>query len=506
MEIIRRFEETVKNNSDSTAIIDNEGPMTFQALKQKALKIAARIETRLDSKINQPVGVYLSESADYVAAILGIIYSGNFYVPFVKKSAKRLFNLIVENIQPSIIITDFESAADLVRNAISVSKQLILEEVFECSTTHSTAVKGYQQTIESDPVYIMHTSGSTGIPKGVVIPHVGLIDYIDWVGETFQLNTKNRISSKTSFSFDNSILDIFSMVFFGSLLVIKRHEAKNPDVKQTLVDMLHELTMYNINFVFWAPLYLKLFADHDLFKEGIPHDLEQVLFCGEVMPNKQLNYWRKHLPDAQYANLYGPTEVTDVCSYYIVDRPFRDDEALPIGRACENMSVLILNDHLQPITPPESGEIYVRGIGLASGYWRNQAETTKSFVQNPTHDDYLDICYKTGDLGTINEYGEILFLGRKDTQIKYYGTRIELGEIELIARSIQEVEDCVVLFEEEKSVITLFYQARDEIEKLTFMRFLHDKVWALPTRYVHMPQLPHNQNGKVDRVALKRML
>jgi len=506
LKIIRRFEATVEKYSDKKAIIDNDGAVTFQELRQKALTIGSAIKERLGGKINQPVSIFLSESADYVAAILGVLYSGNFYVPLIKNGAKRLLKTVVESIQSEVIITDFESAGALVRCAIPLSKQLVLEEVYEESGKNPASVEEYLQITDKDPVYIMHTSGPTGIPKGVVISHGGLVDYIQWVGETFQMDATKRISSRTSFAFDNSVLDIFSMVFYGSLLVIKFTKEKKPDLTKVLFEMLHELKEHRINLILWVPLYLKLFADHDVFQEGIPQDLKQVLFCGEVMHNKHLNYWRKHLPDTQYANLYGPTEVTDVCSYYVVNRPFKDDEPLPIGKTCENMSILILNDGLKPVEPGESGEIYARGTGVALGYWRNREETVKVFVQNPLHHDYPDICYKTGDLAAYNEQGEILFLGRKDTQIKYYGTRIELGEIEMAACAMEGIEDCVVLFDSVKSEMTLVYQASAEIEKIEIMRFLHDKVTAVPTRYVHMKQLPVNNSGKVDRVELRKFV
>jgi len=506
LKIINRFEATVKRQPNALAVIDNNGEVTFQRLRQKALIIGSAVKERLGGRINQPVSIFLSERADYVAAILGILYSGNFYVPLIKNGAKRLLKTVVATIKPEVIITDYDSAGGLVQCAIQVSRQLVIDEVFEQGLQQPVTVDGYKQITDKDPVYIMHTSGSTGIPKGVVISHGGLVDYIQWVGDTFQMDATKRISSKTSFAFDNSILDIFSMVFYGALLVLKYTKDKKPDIKKVLFEMLSELKEQRVNLIFWVPFYLKLFADHDVFQEGVPEDLKQVLFCGEVMPNKHLNYWRRHLPEIQYANLYGPTEVTDVCSYYIVNRPFNDDAPLPIGKACENMSILILNDDLKPVERGEPGEIYARGTGVALGYWQNREETAKVFVQNPLHHDYPDICYKTGDLGTYNEHGEILFLGRKDTQIKYYGTRIELGEIEVAACAMEGIEDCVVLFDSVKSEMTLVYQASAEIEKIEIMRFLHDKVTAVPTRYVHKKRFPLNNSGKVDRAALRKFL
>ena len=171
----------------------------------------------------------------------------------------------------------------------------------------------------------------------------------------------------------------------------------------------------------------------------MPQYLRTVLFAGEVMPVKHLNYWRKFLPDCTYANLFGPTETTDICTFYRVDRIFENDESLPIGKACDNCSVLLLTDDGREALPGEEGELIVRGSFLADGYYNDPEKTAAAFPQNPLNKAYPERVYRTGDIARLNEKGEFIYISRKDFQIKRSGYRIELGEIEAAVGSLDGV-------------------------------------------------------------------
>lgn len=226
------------------------------------------------------------------------------------------------------------------------------------------------------------------------------------------------------------------------------------------------------------------------------------------MPNKQLNIWRAALPGAQYANLYGPTEITDVCTYYIVDRAFKDTEALPIGRACRNMRSLVLREDGSEAGTGEIGELCIFGSGLARGYWNAPEITRRVFVQNPLVKAYDDRMYRTGDLAYRAEDGNIVFVGRADSQIKFRGNRIELGEIETAAKSLPGIKNACALFDSEKQQIVLFAETDEELvlRKLNIELKKILPAYMAVTKLICSPALPQTPNGKIDRVLLRSQL
>jgi acyl-coenzyme A synthetase/AMP-(fatty) acid ligase len=227
-----------------------------------------------------------------------------------------------------------------------------------------------------------------------------------------------------------------------------------------------------------------------------------------VFPTKHLNIWRKHLPEAVFVNLYGPIEITVDCTYYVVDREFRDDEPLPIGFACSNTSILILDEHDQPAAANQPGELCVRGSSLALGYWNDPEKTAKAFVQNPLNKHYPELIYRTGDLVCRNDRQEILFLGRKDFQIKHLGYRIELGEIEHLVTGTGLVDNACVLYHRERKEITLFFEAKAQVQASTIRQGLAAVLpkYMLPTVFRQLEALPRNPNGKIDRQGLSALL
>lgn len=219
------------------------------------------------------------------------------------------------------------------------------------------------------------------------------------------------------------------------------------------------------------------------------------------MPTKQLNVWRKFLPQAIFANLYGPTEITDVCSYYIVNRDFKDDDMLPIGKACKNTELLVFDDNKELIQSSQvgvKGELYVRGCSLSLGYYDDKQRTSQAFMQNPLHDKYLDLVYRTGDIVSYNEFGELLCYGRVDNQIKYMGHRIELGEIEVAVNGHRDIRNSACIFKDE---IICFYESDNE---LNLQAYLKDKLlgYMIPKQYIRVDKFQLNANGKIDRKVL----
>jgi amino acid adenylation domain-containing protein len=491
------FDKTVSNFPDKRAIIDRTGAYSFYELQTVSKNIALKI-IDLQEDAGNPVAVYLPKCKEAIASFIGINYSGNFYVPLDIKSPWKRVEAILQNLKPDIIITDSINSKYLKNRGIV--KKLICIDTLIPYTEIEQNLSGTTDVamIDTDPVYSIFTSGSTGVPKGVLVSHRGVIDYIDWAIETFIIDHNHCIGNQSPFYFDNSTLDIYLMQATGATLVLIPEELFIFPVK-----LLEYMNLMKIDFIFWVPSVLVSIVSMKLLEKiGLPY-LKKILFAGEVMQNKNLNYWRKWMPKALYANLYGPTEITVDCTYYIVDRDFTDSEPLPIGKPCRNTDIIVLNEQNERCEKGEQGELCVRGSSLAYGYLNDTDKTKAAFVQNPLNKSYPEVIYRTGDIVYINERKEIIFIGRKDSQIKHNGYRIELGEIENAILGTGIVNNVCVLYNFKEKQISLFYEGK-EIDMGVLRNGLASVLpkYMLPTRSQRLEKLPLNSNGKIDRKLL----
>jgi non-ribosomal peptide synthetase component F len=322
---------------------------------------------------------------------------------------------------------------------------------------------------------------------------------MDWVFERLSLDGREVIGSLSPFYFDIYTLELYLCLAKGAtLVIIPDHAATFP------AKLLEFMAEQAVSFVFWVPTIMVNIANQDLLAQQPLKSLTKVFFAGEVFPTKHLNYWRRHLPQATFVNLYGPIEINVDCTYFVVDREMGDDEKLPIGFPCRNTDVLILNDQNQPAAVDEPGELCVRGSSLSLGYWNNPERTAQAFVQNPLNPHYPELIYRTGDLVYRNGRGEIMFTGRKDFQIKHLGYRIELGEIEHAVLQVTGIRNCCVAYNAGKKEITLFFESDEEMTPAVIRERLLAFVpkYMLPTVFTRMDALPRNPNGKIDRQQL----
>ena len=495
------LDETAKRLPNKLALQDISGNITYQEYRSKSLAIAYKIVELNKGEMKKPVVVYLEKGKEVLVSFMGVAYSGCFYSPIDTEMPPSRVNKILEVLKPEIVITTNKLKTNFEKFNFYGS-YIIYEETI-CSEEDETAVKPYtEKIVDTDLLYVLFTSGSTGVPKGVSICHRSVFDYIDWVTETFNITQKDTFGHQAPFYFDNSILDIYSCMKTGATLnIIPKKLFFQP------VPLLEYIKYNKINTIFWVPSALIVVSKLKAFRNvDLSDTLKRVLFCGEVMPNKQLNIWRKFLPNVTYANLYGPTEITDACTYYIVDREFSDDEPLPIGIPMSNTDILVLNDEDKLVTDDEVGELCVRGTSLAMGYYNNPEKTRSAFVQNPLNKAVPEIIYRTGDLVRYNEYREIIYISRKDFQIKHLGHRIELGEIETAISSLEEVTLNCCLYDEKNQRIVLFVDAqvdrdyiKERIEKLV-------PEYMIPGKVIYLENMPINANGKIDRIKLKELM
>lgn len=493
--VLEMLEEASGKFGDKLAFADSAMRVTYAQAVEDAKKIGSGLAQ--DKTVKRAVAVLIPKGVKMLLGFFGVVYSGNFYVPIdVDMPADRIL-LILRTLDPMrVIVDDKTCGVDLGEfNGLKTHYETLVSGGINEEAL--TAVR--KKAIDTDPVYALFTSGSTGLPKGVIVPHRSVITYAKWCVETFRLDESTVFGNQTPFYFSMSVLDIYATICSGAALhVIPKAMFTFP------VNLMEFLNENKINTIYWVPSALCLITKFNMFSVmELPH-LKKVLFAGEVMPTKHLNIWRKNVPDVLYANLFGPTEITDIGVYYIVDREFEDDEAVPIGRACSNVEVFVLDENNREVTEPGTvGELYYRGSYLGHGYYNNWDRTREVYVQNPLNDAYPEIVYRSGDLVRYNERGELVYVCRKDYQIKHMGYRIELGEIESAADSFAGIDRCAAVYEPKDDNILLFYEGNkcNEEELGVYMKNKLP-VYMLPQKLYKMRQLPLNENGKIDRKEL----
>lgn len=495
------FEATAKRLPDKLALSDGKNAVTFGQWLDYAERIGSAIIESTGQVIRRPVLVFVDRRIETLVGFMGVAASGNFYVPIDCKMPAARISHIVDVLNPVAAITLSDADDALLDVAGCKSQRFRMDEVWSHELDRQGLGAVRSELIDQDPVYCIFTSGSTGIPKGVLIPHRGMMDFGCWILERFGLDENDVIGNQAPFYFDCSVKDICICIMAGATMhIIPKKCFAFPKV---LGQFLNEK---KITSLWWATSAVILAANSGILESNPPKHIRIVTFGGEAIPAKQLMQWKRAVPDAIYVNLYGPTETSVDTTYFVVDRDFADGESVPIGKQCENKCVLVLNEDNRPASVNEPGELCMRGSGRALGYYNNKTKTEEVFVQNPLHDLYEDKIYRTGDIVKYNERGELLFVSRKDFQIKHMGNRIELGEIETAVNSVPGVAAAACIYDKPGEKIVCYYETADG-DDLDVVNLVKDKIpkYMFPNVCLRLPKMPYNANGKIDRRELKRM-
>lgn len=513
---------------DQTAIVYHQERMSYAELEEGSNRLAHLLK-EAGCRRGDRVCFLIPKTPAAIMTILGILKADCVYVPLDTSSPAPRLEKIIDACEPRYIIAGggVNSMLDQLmgderrRQATAVGwvgegspAGANFKAAFTRDDLQAYSGSGLQYDNEpGDAAHILFTSGSTGVPKGVVITHGMVKEFIDWAVKYFGTNPGDRISSHPPLHFDLSTFDIYGTLSSGAQLHIVPTELNLAPQKLAQFIRESELTQW-----FSVPSVLNFMAKADVVKFNDFPTLERLLWCGEVFPTPPLIYWMQRLPHVTFTNLYGPTEATIASSYYTVPECPKDEkEQIPIGVPCDGEQLVVLDESLKEVPRGEIGDLYISGVGLSPGYWQDPAKTAAAFLQRPGTTDPADPAdpaeriYKTGDLAKVGDDGLIYYLGRADSQIKSRGYRIELGEIETALNALNLTEECAIVAIntegfEGVAICCAYVPLGGEDPTPAKLRTALGKVlpsYMMPARWMNFERLPKNANGKIDRPKLR---
>ena len=490
--ILEYLERTVVRLPDKVAFSDGTYDMTFGELSASARSIGTYL---LDHGHGRGcVAVLMDKHPVQLAAFFGVLYAGGFYVaPDASMPPKRL-QMIMDTVQPCMIICDKKNTA--LAQTLGLPTALY-DDICAYPARDALLEAVRKAHIDTDPAYVVFTSGSTGVPKGVAACHRSVIDYTETLCRAVGFDEHTVFGNQTPLYFDAPLKEIMPTIKYGATAYLIPKQLFMFPVK--LCDYLNE---HKINTVCWVVSALTMISSLGVLEKNPPKYLSTVCFGSEVFPKNQYEMWRNALPNAKFFNLYGPTEATGMSCYWAAERVLEADEPIPVGRPFDNTRILLINEQGKRAEQGEVGEIYISGTCVTLGYYNNPEKTAEAFVQNPLQSAYPEIVYRTGDLGRYNDHGELVFVSRKDSQIKHMGHRIELGEIEAAAATVQGVHRVCCVYPAQHKKIVMYYVGDVEPAALSKELRLLLPRYMLPTALHQLDTMPLTDNGKLNRRLL----
>lgn len=493
--VLEYLEQTVVRVPDKTAYANEEMGITFKEVHEGARAIGTFLYEQGLRK--EPIVVFMGKHPKEIVAFYGVVYAGCFYVPIDEEMPRHRIELIFESLKPAAVICDDNTEKLL--DALPFGGRVYHYENMVRTEADGKALLGIRERqLDTDPVYIVFTSGSTGIPKGVVACHRSVIDYIESLTEVLGIDEDTVFGNQTPLYVDACLKELYPTLKFGATAyLIPKSLFMFP------LQLVEFLNQNKINTVCWVVSALTMISAFGALEKEIPKFLKTVAFGSEVFPIKQYRLWKKHLPEARFINLYGPTEATGMSCYYEVNRDFEPEEMIPIGQPFRNTEIILLDENNKIPAQGTAGEICIRGTSLTLGYYKNFEKTNEVFVQNPLNTAYPELIYRTGDLGKYNERGELMFVSRRDNQIKHMGHRIELGEIENAANQLDGMKSACCIFDQDKKKIILYYAG--DLTAAQVASCLKEKLprYMTPNVIEPLETMPLTANGKMNRVLLK---
>ncbi len=493
--ILEELECTAARVPERIAFYDDARQLSYAALQHQAMAIGSFLAKK---QCPRSVTAVLMDgrSIDCIPAFLGIIYAGCAYAPLDPTMPTERMELILSRMQPALILTDGKG-----QKAI---EKLNIGQVPVCSFEEAVHYPIHPQRLEDirfqsspfDPMSILYTSGSTGLPKGSIQNHMSYIRYDAATIDVYGFDENTVFASQSPFFYANSIIDIYPPIKLGARVYLLPGNAlafPRRFVECMQKNHATELTMTPSSFQ----------GILEALEEGCLMELKWAIMSGERMPSTLLEAWQKAAPNAGFYNFYGSTEAFSVAVGKVQGK-YAPGELLPIGKPFRHIHILFLDEDGNEANPRTGGEMLISNPWLSVGYHGDAQRTNESFVIDPMNRGYFERFYRTGDIGRLNEKGELLVLGRRDSQVKHHGYRMELGEVEGALRSIPGWRDGCVLFDKGSGRMYCFFTG--ELTVKDVQQALRKKLprYMHPDSFVWLSELPHTATMKIDRVALQK--
>lgn len=519
------FLRSAAEHPDRPALEVGGGPLTYAELNERATRIAATLQARAPEAAGDPplTAVFAYRSPTAFAGVLGALIRGHGYVPLNRTVPVARSRSMLERSGCRAVVVDEGSAPQLPALLDGLEPgMLVLCPDVDDGALISTGIEGHEvlgrcDLAEADAwdqpagdpdaiAYLLFTSGSTGVPKGVMVAHRNTFNYLDFLSERYSIGPEDRLSNTHDMTFDISVMDMFLAWENGACVCCVPEPSlirPGPFIRDS------RLTL-------WAavPSTAVFMRRLGMLKAGSYPGLRWILCAGEPLPLELAEAYIEAAPNATLENLYGPTEATIEVTYYRFDRERSPAESehgvVPMGAPFPNMTPLVVDEELREVAPGEKGEFLIAGPQVSLGYWQDPERTAQSFVVPPGRSERF---YRTGDLvrRPANEGQPIPYLGRIDNQIKIRGVRVELGEVEAAIREVAAVDAVVALgwprtASGADAIVAFVGDEGVDGEAVTAALSERLSPQMVPRRIVGLPELPLNPNGKFDRGALERML
>lgn len=501
------FEAQVEKTPDAVAVILENKQLTYRELNQQANQLAHYLK-KLGVKPEVLVGICVERSIAMIVGLLGIIKAGGAYVPLDPRLPQQRLAFMLSDSQVSVLLTQESLVTMLPDLEFPVVSLLSDWELIALESQENLAT----QMTSENLVYAIYTSGSTGVPKGVMVQHQSLVNFIEAAIVEYQISPSDSIVQFASIGFDAAAEEIFPCLVQGATLILRTDEMLNSIPEFLKICGNWQITVLDLPTAFWHQLVAELLA----MNLTIPDSVRLVIIGGEKALPERLSTWQQLAPKVRLVNGYGPTEatiVTTTCDLSGLSVQTIKRE-LPIGKAVENAKTYILDPYLNPTPVGVSGELYIGGAGVTRGYLNRPDLTAVAFIPDLFSEIPGARLYKTGDRVRYFEDGNIEYLGRFDHQVKIRGFRIELGEIETLLSQHPDVQECTVVADEDITgdkrliaYITLFPNPDITSKSSNLRQFLANRLpdYMIPAHFVFLEVLPRTPNGKIDRKGLPKV-